>query len=113
MHELALCESVLGVLQEQAKSQNFRRVKTVWLQLGALSCAVPEAMDFCFSAVTKGTVAEGASLEVIRTPGQAWCMNCAETVSIGERYDACPLCGTYEMQVTGGDEMRIKELEVE
>ena len=113
MHEMALCESVLGILQEQAKSQDFRRVKTVWLQVGALSCAVPEALDFCFGAVTKGTVADGANLEVIRTPGQAWCMNCAETVSIVERYDACPRCGTYELQVTGGDEMRIKELEVE
>ncbi|MCG7980654.1 MAG: hydrogenase maturation nickel metallochaperone HypA, partial [Candidatus Thiodiazotropha endolucinida] len=29
------------------------------------------------------------------------------------RYEACPECGSYQLQVTGGDEMRIKELEVE
>jgi len=81
--------------------------------VGALSCAAPEALDFCFRAVTAGTLADGARLEVIRTPGQAWCMRCGETVMLGERYDPCPQCGTFEVQVTGGDEMRIKELEVE
>jgi hydrogenase nickel incorporation protein HypA/HybF len=113
VHELALCESVLSILQEQARTQRFDRVKTVWLQVGALSCAAPEALDFCFAAVVSGTLAEGARLEVIRTPGQAWCMRCGESVSIGERYDPCPQCGTFELQVTSGDEMRVKELEVE
>ena len=113
MHELALCESVLSVLQGQAKTHRFDRVKTVWLQVGALSCAAPEALEFCFAAVTRGTIADGARLEVVRTPGQAWCMRCGETITIGERYDPCPQCGTFELQVTGGDEMRIRELEVE
>ena len=28
-------------------------------------------------------------------------------------YEACPKCGSYEIHVIGGDEMRVKELEVE
>lgn len=112
MHELALCQSVVGVLRKEAKAKNFSRVTVVRLHIGALSCASPEAMEFCFKAVTKGTLAEGAQLDLVRTPGQAWCMNCGETVSIGERYDPCPQCRTYELQVTGGDEMRVHELEV-
>ncbi len=39
-------------------------------------------------------------------------MRCGETINIAERYEPCPQCGTFELQVTGGDEMRIKELEV-
>ncbi len=113
MHELALCESVLSILREQAKTQRFDRVKTVWLQIGALSCAAPEALDFCFTAVTRGTLADGARLEFVRTPGRAWCMRCRDTVAIGERHDPCPRCGTFELHVTSGDELRIKELEVE
>lgn len=113
MHEMSLCESLLGILEQEAEAQNFKRVKIVRLQVGAMSCAAPEALDFCFRTVSNGTIAHGARLELHRTPGRAWCMNCGETVPVLERYDPCPQCGGYELQVTGGDEMRIKDLEVE
>ena len=113
MHEMSLCQSVVRILQSEARQRNFRRVKTVRLQIGALSCVMPEAMDFCFKAVTAGTLADSARLELVRLPGAAWCMSCGETVEIRERYDACPQCGGYELQVTGGDELRVTELEVE
>ena len=112
MHEMSLCESVLAILEREAQTQSFQRVKTVWLEIGALSCAAPEAMTFCFRAVTRGTLAENATLEIVRAPGRAWCMDCSESVTVNERYDPCPLCGGYQLQVTGGDELRIKELEV-
>lgn len=113
MHEMSLCESVLRILQNEARAKQFARVKVVRLQVGAFSCAMPEAMDFCFKAVTHGTLAEGARLEIERLTGKAWCMNCGETVEIRERYDACPQCRGYELQVSGGDELRVTELEVE
>jgi hydrogenase nickel incorporation protein HypA/HybF len=30
-----------------------------------------------------------------------------------QRYDPCPLCNGYQLQATGGMEMKVKELEVE
>jgi hydrogenase nickel incorporation protein HypA/HybF len=112
VHEVALCENVLKILAEQAAVQDFSRVKTVWLEIGELSCAEPEAMRFCFEAVTRGTLADSARLEIIRTPGRAWCMACSETVRVGARFDPCPRCGGQQLQVTTGGEMRVKELEV-
>jgi hydrogenase nickel incorporation protein HypA/HybF len=32
---------------------------------------------------------------------------------MSEAYAACPRCGAYQVQVTGGTQMRVKELEVE
>ena len=113
MHEMALCEGVLQILQDNAVSQGFERVKTVWLEIGVLSGVEPEAMKFSFDAVTRGTLADHARLVIIETPGQAWCMQCAKNVAVNERFDACPDCGSYQLQVNGGDEMKIKELEVE
>ncbi len=43
----------------------------------------------------------------------AWCFSCEEAVSIGDRHSVCPNCGSHHLQVTGGDELRIKELEVD
>jgi len=57
MHEMALCESLLGVLRREAQAQHFTRVKVVRLQLGAMSCVSPEALNFCFQAASRGTLA--------------------------------------------------------
>ncbi len=113
MHEMSLCEGVLQILEEQARAQQYRKVKQVWLEIGALSGVEVEAMRFSFEVVCRGTLAEGAELNIIEVPGQAWCMPCAEPVTVTQRHEPCPRCGSYQLQITGGDEMKIKELEVE
>lgn len=113
MHEMSLCEGVLQVLEDEAKRQQFSKVKTVWLEIGSMSGVEVEAMRFCFDVVIRHTLADGATLEIIEVPAEAWCLNCAQTVTVKQRYDACPHCGSYQLQVMRGEEMRIKELEVE
>ncbi len=112
MHEMSLAEGVLQVIEDAARKDQFQKVATVWLEIGQLSGVEPEAMRFCFDAVTRDSVAEGAQLEIIATPGQGWCMACAKTVPMSEVFGECPECGGFQLQVTGGTEMRIKELEV-
>jgi len=113
MHEMALTESILRLLEEQAAEQSFHKVRTIWLEIGALSTVDPESLRFCFDAIRSGTLAEGAVLEIIALPGQAFCMDCMQTVEVAQRYDPCPVCGSERLQVTGGDSMRVKELEVD
>jgi hydrogenase nickel incorporation protein HypA/HybF len=114
MHEMSLTEGIIRVLEEQAEAQGFAKVKAVWVEIGDLSTVDADALAFCFEAVRNGSpVAAEARMEIIRLPGQAWCMDCSRPVTVKQRIDACPLCGGESLQVTGGDEMRIKELEVE
>ncbi len=113
MHEMSLCEGVLQVLQTEAKTQRFKKVIAVWLEIGDLSSVEPQAMLFSFDVVTRNSLADGATLNIINVPGQAWCKLCSKTVTIKQRYDECSDCGSYQLQVTGGDEMKIKQLEVE
>lgn len=112
MHEMSLCEGILQVLEDESGKQGFDRVKQVWLEIGRLAGVEVEALRFSFDVVVHGTLADGAKLSIIDVPGVAWCLQCAETVAIEQRFDACPQCGSYQLQVTGGDQMRIKELEV-
>ena len=113
MHEMSICEGILQVLETEAAKQGFKKVKTVWLEIGDLSSIEPEALLFGFDVVTRDSIADSASLEIINIPGRAWCMQCAKNVAIKRRFDECPECGGYQLQATGGEEMRIKELEVE
>ncbi|HIE56387.1 MAG TPA: hydrogenase maturation nickel metallochaperone HypA, partial [Chromatiaceae bacterium] len=110
MHEMALCEGVLQILQTEAARQGFKRVKSVWLEIGELSSVEIDAMLFSFEVVTRNSLADGATLSIINVPGAAWCMQCAKSVTVNKRFEACPDCGSYQLQITGGDEMKIKEL---
>ncbi len=113
MHEMSLCEGILQVLETEASTQKFKKVKTVWLEIGELSSVEIEALKFSFDVVMKNSIAKDAKLEIIRVAGSAWCMQCSEPVKIKKRFDECPQCGSSQLQVTGGTEMKIKELEVE
>lgn len=113
MHEMSLAESIVQLVEDAARAEGCSKVRAVWLEIGQLASVEPEALRFCFDVVTRDSVAEGARLEIIDLPGRAWCMQCAQQVEITGQHDACPLCGSYQLQVTGGNEMRVKELEVE
>jgi len=113
MHEMSLAESALQIIEDAAHQQGFKRVKTVWLEIGQLSCVEQEAMRFCFDAVINGSVADGAKLEIVETPGEGRCAQCGQESQIASLYEACPQCGGYTMQVIAGDAMRVMELEVE
>ncbi len=113
MHEMSLAMGGLQIVEEAARAQRFRRVRSVLLEIGELSMVEAEAMRFCFDAVSRGTLAEGAVLNVVEVAGQGLCFNCNMTVPLAALYDPCPACGGHPVQATGGTEMRVKELEVE
>ena len=108
MHEMALAESVMQLIEDAARRDHFTRVKTVYLEIGRLACVEPDALAFCFDAVTRGSVAEDARLEMIAIPGSAWCARCEATVELNDPLDPCPRCGNFALRVTGGSEMRVK-----
>jgi len=113
MHEMALAEEVLQIVQGAAQREGFRRVLALWLDIGQLSSVEPDAMRFCFDAVARDSVAAGARLEIATTAGAAWCIECSERVALAELGAACPRCGGHQLRVSDGAEMRVKELEVE
>ncbi len=112
MHELALSHSMVEIIEREAVLQAFERVETIRLEIGVLTCVEPEALRFCFDTATRGTVAEGARLEIIAVPAEASCRDCGAERAIRRWGTACTACGGHRLDVHGGDQMRIKDLEV-
>jgi hydrogenase nickel incorporation protein HypA/HybF len=113
MHEMSLAEGIRGIVEDSARTQGFTRVKAVVLEIGALSSVEVEALRFCFEVVMRGTIAEGARMDIESVPGTGWCLPCGKSVPIAALYDACPECGSYQVQATGGTEMRVLALDVD
>ena len=113
MHEVSLVESMVALVEYERRRHVFSRVRTIGVQLGALGHVEPEALRFCFDAVTRGTIADGAQLRIETIPGQGRCSACQRIVALHDRFATCPACGHADVRITAGDELRLAELEVE
>ncbi len=113
MHELSLAQALVDMIAEEGRKAGCGRVTSVRLEIGALSCVTPEAMRFCFDIVTRDTIAEGAALVIDAVPARGWCPACSRGVAVSDRFAACPDCGGQDLVVSGGDDLRLKEMEAE
>ena len=113
MHEVALAQGIVDIVTDRAQRDGFERAKVVHVELGDLSNVVPDALVFGFQSASLGTPAEGARLEFSHRPGTGWCVDCAAEVKVQSRIALCPQCGGVKWVVTGGEQMRVTELEVD
>lgn len=112
MHELSLAGGVVRLVEDAAQRERFRRVSLLRLEAGALSGVEVRALRFALDACAPGTCLEGAEIVIDEPPGVAWCLHCSKSVEISSRADACPACGGYQLQPTGGTELRVVDLMV-
>jgi len=112
MHELSLCQNLLGIIEQQAAQQAFSQVHVVRLEIGDFVPVEVEALRFAFEVASRDTRAEHARLEIIPVPGKISCGYCQRQVIVRQRFDPCPVCGRFGLQIYGGDELRITALEV-
>jgi hydrogenase nickel incorporation protein HypA/HybF len=109
MHELAITESLVHAVDERVAPE---RVACLRLQVGRLAGVVPEALRFCFDICARGTALEGAALEIDETPGRGRCRSCGAEVAMESFLDLCA-CGSADVEVVAGQELKIKEVEVQ
>ena len=112
MHEMSLAEGIRGIVLDQARLHGFARVNVLRLEIGRFAGVEKPALEFAFDVVMRGSPAEGARLEMIDLPGLALCFDCSRTVELADRLDPCPDCGGGRLLPQGGDEMRIRDMEV-
>ena len=110
MHEMSIAQGIIDICQQHAGG---RRVLSLEVEIGNLSGVVPEAIDFCFQACSQGTLLEGAHLGIIRIPGRGRCQNCGEETPLATLFDPCIRCGGYRITIEAGEEMRVREIEVD
>lgn len=112
MHEVSLAMALMDLVRAQAAAAGASRVTRLVLEIGVLSHVDPHALHFAVDAAARGGPAEGAVLEIHRPAGTTYCLDCEESVTILARDASCPRCGGAKLLAQGGDEMRLKEMEV-
>jgi hydrogenase nickel incorporation protein HypA/HybF len=108
MHELAITQ---GVVDQISQRIGEAKVTRVTLQIGRLSGVVCDSLRFCFDVCAQGTILEGARLEIIESRGRVRCGDCGACFGVDDLLAQCG-CGSVNLEIIGGQELKIKEVEL-
>ncbi|MDA8429621.1 MAG: hydrogenase maturation nickel metallochaperone HypA [Geobacteraceae bacterium] len=110
MHEMSITQGIIDICESHAGG---RRVLAIDVEIGELSSVVPDAVAFCFEACSQGTLLQGARLNFIRIPGRGRCLDCGADTPLAAIFGACQSCGGFRVTIVAGEEMRVREIEVD
>ena len=113
MHEVSLANALIELVREQAVAAKASRVTRLVLEIGALSHVDAHALRFAVDVAARGGPGRGRR---DRNSGAARAPPIASTAKPRWRSQRAarrvPCCGGVKLLVQGGDEMRLKEMEV-
>jgi hydrogenase nickel incorporation protein HypA/HybF len=107
MHELGVTRNIVSIVADHARG---RPVKRVVLEVGRLAGVMTDAIAFCFDVVAKGTVLDGAVLEIVCVEARAKCRACGREFAQKTLFTPCH-CGSRDFNRLTGEELNIKEYE--
>ncbi|MFZ4857388.1 MAG: hydrogenase maturation nickel metallochaperone HypA [Desulfuromonadaceae bacterium] len=110
MHEMSITQGIIELCLDHAGG---RRVSSLDVEIGELSSVEPQAIEFCFEACSRDTLLEGARLNIIRIPGTGRCLDCHRDTPLTEIYGSCAACGSSRVSIVAGEELRVREIEVD
>ena len=115
MHEMSLVGDVVAVALRYAAENNAQRVCSVCLRIGDMRDVVDELLQSCFSYLAQDTIAQDATLEVVKVPFKARCCDCGLVFPAELRKPnslICPDCASNKLSIFQGTEFMIDSIEV-
>ena len=114
MHELGLVNYVVKQVSRIAEENNVKKVSSVTLEFGEVSGIVTSYLyDYWNWYTKKFPLFDGAKLLCETIPAITWCDDCKKTYPTVQYGKTCPHCGSGNTWLQQGNEMNIKQIEVE
>jgi hydrogenase nickel incorporation protein HypA/HybF len=113
MHEMGIAYSVLEAVRTEAKRHPGQAPCKVGVRVGELAALDPEALRFCFEAITRDTDLESLELEIEVCPFRYRCADCGHEFVVRDYQCQCPQCASMKTDCVGGQELELAYLEVE
>ncbi len=115
MHELALTSRVFDIALAYAQDNDASKICAIHLRIGEIRDIQNEWMQHYFDYLSRGTIAEGAKLEIVRVPLRLACKDCLESfeAKVSELSGrVCSQCGGSSFSIISGQEFSISSIEV-
>lgn len=113
MHELGIVFYIIKDVKKVAEENHARHISKVVMNIGEVSTVIPAYLTDCWDwAVKKEDVLAGCRLEVITTPAVSYCEDCGREFPTVAHGKTCPHCKSSSTYLLRGNEVEIKEIEV-
>lgn len=116
MHELHLMRQVVKTVEAEWDGTKSAKLSVVRLKVSALSHLLTHdqaTLQTTFRLAARGTRAEGATLEIIAVPGNAWCPRCQRDMEVAGLDAVCSACGGAVVAGPAEPEVVLHELVVQ
>jgi hydrogenase nickel incorporation protein HypA/HybF len=113
MHEMAVAESILHTILEQAEKLGPVRPVAARISCGQFNTLNDEAMHFAFESISEGTPCEGMRLEIRHIPLQATCRQCQTTFAFDVYRPHCPECDSDDYTFEPDAPLLLEDIEFE
>lgn len=112
MHELAICQSLVGQASAIARQREAQVVRLL-VAIGPLSGVEPALLRRAFPLAAAGSPLEGAELDIRLSSVEVNCDKCDRVSKVTANKLVCPLCGNWRTSLASGDEMLLERVELE
>lgn len=114
VHEMGIVDGVLTSAVSAAEDAGATRIVSVQVDAGILTGVVADAMQFAWEALTPGTMAEGALLEIRFIEASSRCMECGHEF-VHDRFGGarCPACDSALVALLTGRELKIASIDID
>lgn len=112
MHELAICQEMLLLVENVAMERGAARVDRIVVIIGPLSGVEIPLLQRAFSVARARTPAADAALEVETSDIRISCRSCGATSGAVANNLTCGHCGDWRVDLQQGDEMLLKTVEL-
>lgn len=113
MHESSLGKQVLDAILAKAAEAGAVRVRRVRGWIAETEHLDPDAIAFHFAAHARGTLAEGAALELELCCIEARCEGCGRCYAPDHHILLCPDCGGMEAELLGEPGIGIETMDID
>ncbi len=113
MHEFSIVQSLLQLIEEQARQNNASRVTRVVVQIGKFSGVEPHLLKTAFDTFKAHSIAADAELEMQIQDLELECQQCHTTFTPQDMQFICPNCQSTDVDIIHGREMLLLSLELE
>ncbi len=111
MHEFSIAANIVRKLTEVAREHD-RKLLGATVAVGPMSTVVPELLSEAWKYVIKNTELEGAVLHIDRVPIRARCRECDAVTEGYDPFVKCQACGSMNLQIESGFELKIISAEL-
>lgn len=112
MHEMSLALNIVELAEAESRNAGGGRIRQLEVEVGELAGVMAEALEFCFQAASKDTLADGAELVLVTVAGAGECASCRQTVPMAEQFSLCPSCGGL-LRPVRGRELRLVAITID